>query len=119
MKTKSPKKHDALPKTFKPKFWKDCDKRLAFVRELEQRIERLQQETNADSFAKQILCQRAIFIALRLETMEREVAENGTFDPGPYVQATNALVGLLKTLGLNKKGESFRLNDYLKKGRPA
>jgi hypothetical protein len=102
-----------LPKRFRPKFWTDADNRCALVRQIKKRVEQLQEDTGADSYQKEILCERAAFMALQLETIERNATESGTFDPGPYVQAVNCLIGLLRSLGLDKKVKAVGLRAYM------
>jgi hypothetical protein len=98
------KKSVALPATFKPRFWVDADQRCAVVRLIKRRCAQLKEDTGADCVQKELLCQRAAFVTILLETMEVKAAENGeSFDLGAYVQACNGLVGLLKSLGLEKK----------------
>ena len=55
------------------------------------------------------------FSTVLLETMEREAIEGGKIDAGVYVQACNALQGLLKSLGLERKVKAVGgLKDYMK-----
>lgn len=93
----------AIQNAFVPRFLDDLDKRTAVARLIKQRYETLLQHTGTDSFQRELLCKRAIFISLQLETMEVEATQTGKFDRGPYVQMVNSLVGLLRTLGLENK----------------
>jgi len=91
-----------IPTRFEPRFWEMADGRCAVIKELRRRYAELIADTGADSFQKRLLCQRAIFLAVQIETMEIEAAEEGIFEAGVYTQAVNALSGLLSKLGLNK-----------------
>lgn len=93
----------AIDTTFKPKFWDEADGRYGVVREIRKRYEALKQDTNANSFQKDLICQRATFIAIQLETMESNAIDSGQLEVGVYTQCVNALVGLLKSLGLEKQ----------------
>jgi len=99
------KKQTTLPARFKPNFLDEADGRIATVKELRRRIDLLKVDTASDSYQKDILCQRAVFIACQLETQERAAIEGGEFHPGTYTQMVNALVGLLRSLGLEKQAK--------------
>lgn len=102
--TKDARKEIKLPAKFQPRFWvRDTDGRCAAVKEIRERVETLKQDTQADSYQKQLICERAVFVALKLETMEIEATESGQFDMGVYTQAVNCLMGCLKALGLEKQ----------------
>jgi len=94
---------DTIPNRFEPPFWESADGRCAVIKELRRRYAELIADTGADSFQKRLLCQRAIFLAVQIETMEITAAEDGTFEAGVYTQAVNALSGLLSKLGLDKR----------------
>lgn len=93
-----------IPCEFRPRFWADSDARLAVVRCIKRRYELLKDHAGGDeSFQRDLLCQRLAFISIILETQEVRAAEGGNLDLGAYVQAVNALQGLLKTLGLERR----------------
>lgn len=102
MRTVGKSRDGALPATFKPEFWSDQDLRVGLAREVNDRLRRLRADTGADSAQKDLLCQRAVFVALQLETMEVRATRDGRLDPGVYTQMVNALLGLLKALGLER-----------------
>lgn len=110
-----------LPATFRPAFWSEADNRLATVREIRRRVDELKSDTGAASAQKRTLCERAVFLALQLETQERQAVEEGKFDLGVYTQGVNALVGVLKSLGLEKvaKPVDGTLASYVKERRSA
>jgi len=113
---KQDRKKPALPSRFEPQFWAEADGRLAVTQEIKRRIKRLKEDSGADSYQKNLLCEKAVFLAIVLETMERNAAE-GTeeLDFGRYTQGLNALVGLLRTLGLERRiKEVVNLSDYKK-----
>ena len=78
----------------------------------------LKQDIQADSYQKDLLCQRAIFISVQLETMELLAAEKGNFNAGVYTQMVNALLGLLKSLGLERRAKTVvNLKTYIKSNK--
>lgn len=111
-----------IPAQFKPRFWEDSDRRCAVVKTIQRRYQLLKSHAGGDeSFQRDLLCQRVAFISIILETQEVKAAEGGDLELGVYTQATNALTGLLKTLGLEKRIKSVTdLRGYLdqKKGQP-
>lgn len=93
----------SIPDRFVPQFWDGIDGRCSIVKEIRTRYDAMKTDAGADSCQKDLLVQRAVFISVQLETMECMAAENGKFDPGVYTQMTNTLMGILKTLGLEKR----------------
>jgi len=64
---------------------------------------------------REMLCQQAVFISVCLETMQHEAVATGEFDAGVYTQMSNALLGLLKTLGLERHvKKAGGLRDYIR-----
>lgn len=103
-----------LPERFIPQFWDEADGRCAVIKEIRNRYKVLKQDTQADSYQKDMLCQRIIFISVQLETMERLAAEKGEFNAGVYTQMVNTLVGLLKSLGLERRAKkTVNLQAYV------
>src|SRR5688572_3497154 len=71
-----------IPGRFEPRFWDESDGRCALVKEVRRRYEQLKEDTGTDTYQKDLLCQRAIFIAIQLETMEVQAMETGKLDVG-------------------------------------
>ncbi|HEY1375537.1 MAG TPA: hypothetical protein VGF55_02025 [Gemmataceae bacterium] len=105
--------HQPVPAEFTPKFWQDLDRRLHPAKEIVRRVERLKRDSGADSYQKELLCERAAFVSVVLETFEVEAGQTGRIDLGAYVQAVNSLVGLLRHLGLEKRAKAAGLTAYL------
>lgn len=113
-----------VPGRFIPKFWSDIDGRLICVRRIKRRLQRLREDAHVDNYQKELLAQRAVFIALQIETSEREASEGLPFDRNAYVAAVNCLQGLLRTLGIGSKfaAKKRSLKDAIKQydhGDPA
>ena len=92
-----------LPTGFKAKFWEHMDQRAFIVREVKRRYELLKEDTGSNSTQRDLLCQRLAFLSIMLESAECEAVESGEFDPGSYSQTVNTLLGILRSLGLDKK----------------
>lgn len=111
-----------MPKEFEPRFIEDLDHRHAIAKEVRRRYEVLRNDVGADQSAQRdMLCRRAVFMGVCLETMEHEGLSDGNFDSGKYTQMVNSLIGLLRVLGLDKKPQAATdLTSYLegKKKKP-
>lgn len=109
-------KPSTLPVRFQPRFLDDTDGRCSAIRELRERLEKLKTDAAIDSYQKLLLAERAVFLTCKLETQESEAVKTGQFDGGAYVQGLNCLLGLLKSLGLNKRTKQVtNLRDYVQK----
>ncbi len=105
-------KEVVIRKTFVPRLWEEIDGRYAIAKEIRRRYQTLKQDTGSSkSQQRDMLCQRAVFMGVCLETMEVEAVRTGNYDAGVYTQMSNALLGLLKALGLdrpNRSAEDFQ-----------
>lgn len=105
MTAKPAKRPATLPARFEPKFRVNADQRQCIVKEIRRRHEVLAVDAGVDSYQKQLLAERAIFISIQLETMEVTASQGGEFAPGVYAQMTNSLVGLLRVLGIERRAK--------------
>ena len=96
-----------LPAVFTPKFLDDVDGRPHVIRTLRRRLVHLKRDTGCDSVQKELICQRAIFIAAKLETIEVEGVVSGKFDFPKYISGVLAMTNLLKALGLERKAKQI------------
>jgi hypothetical protein len=103
----------SIRKRFVPRFWEDTDGRCSVIKLIRQRYENLKDDTGADTLQKDLLCQRATFISLQLETMEIDATNGDPFDAGVYGQLTNSLIAILKSLGLERKTKVQSLRAYV------
>jgi hypothetical protein len=95
---------------FVPAFWDDADGRLATVKRIKRRLAALRKDADADNTQKELLVQRAVFLSIQLESMERQAVEGQPVEAGVYAMACNSLLGLLRALGLKSKSEAKRLS---------
>lgn len=115
-----PAKRKEITATFKPKFWDELDGRTGIAQTIRERYELLKADAGATSTQRDILCQRAVFMCVCLETMECEALATGKFDAGVHTQMSNALLGLLKALGLDRRVKKVGdLGDYIRERRAA
>jgi hypothetical protein len=106
----------ALSKQFNPRFLEDADSRISVVRTIRKNVQRMMQDAGGhESYQKEILCKRAVFIATLLESLEVRALEGEALDWGSYVQACNGLCGLLGKLGLSRAvKKAGGLQEYIK-----
>lgn len=109
-------KEVSISKRFVPRFWAHLDNRGGIARTIHRRYLRLKQDTGADTEQLDLICRRAVFISVQLESQEVTAALDGKFDAGKYTQMVNALTGLLRALGLKHKGkgDKMTLDGYVK-----
>lgn len=113
-KTKEGQTEIELSDKFVPQFWENEDRRCAVVRNFIERYETLKTDCGADSYQKELLCQRATFVAIQLETMEVNATRTGKFEAGKYGNLTNTFLGLLKSLGLERQAKQVEsLETYI------
>jgi len=64
------------------------------------------------------LAQRLVWMQVYLETVERAAIEDGVFEPGQWCQMVNTMIGLARTLGLERQARPVEdLDEYLKRKR--
>jgi hypothetical protein len=93
---------------FIPAFWEDVDGRILTVRRIKKRLAALRKDAHVESVQQEMIAQRAVFLALQCESMERRAAEGVPIEAGVYAQACNSLLGLLRNLGLSSKHAAKR-----------
>lgn len=95
----------------------EADSRFTVVKEMRNRIQQLIDDAALTSVQQHWLAARAVFIVGFLESLEVAAMEGTEIEWGSYVQATNALSGILKSLGLAKKlkKEVDSLESYLRR----
>ncbi len=107
-----------IPSEFEPRFLDHMDGRTIAARTLRQRLAEVHSDLGGEaalSYAQKSLCRRAIWLESVIETMEAEAAEGGEIDVGRQTQALNSLLGLWRTLGLERKPRDVPdLQTYLR-----
>jgi hypothetical protein len=113
------KVHTQIPADFTPRFLEHLDGRTIAAKVLRQRLEEYQEDLGGEaslSYAQKSLAKRAIWLETYLETSEAMAATGETVDIGKQVQALNSYLGILRTLGLERRAKEVPdLQTYLKK----
>lgn len=92
------------------------DKRRAPFRALHTNLNALTSDLGGDpSYVERSLAHRAVCIEAWLAAREAEMAEGHAVEIGAYLQATNVLVGVYRTLGTKRRSKPVPdLNEYLR-----
>lgn len=106
-----------IPDRYSPGWMGKLDQRTSLAQELSRRHRQLCDDLGglpALSYQQRALTERALFLELHLQTEEAKLANGEDFDSGRWVQACNALTGVLKTLGLERRARDVpSLPEYL------
>ena len=107
----------APPKAYKPDWLNSLDGRTTVANELRKRHTELCSDLggfNELSYQQRALIDRALFLEFHLQQEETKLANGADFDSGKWVQACNALNGLLSRLGLQRQVKTIpALQTYL------
>ena len=106
-----------MPTEFTPRFLEHMDGRTVAARTLRQRLAEIHADLGGEaslSYAQRSLCRRAVWLESWIETQEAKAAEGADVDIGRQTQALNALLGLWRTLGLERRQRDVpSLHEYL------
>lgn len=114
---KSDKFLTAIPEKYEPNFHERIDKRTSVGRVIVERMAALHSDLGGLgclSHAKQSLVKRAVWLESIVEAYEQSIATRQTIDLGAYTQAINALIGLYRQLGIERRQKPARgLGDII------
>ena len=95
------------------------DKRTGLAQEINRRYVELTNDLGGESqlsYQQRALVSRLLFIELSLQKQEAELSRGGELDSGSYTQQINTLLGLVKSLGLQRQTKDVPdLSDFLKR----
>ena len=113
-------KHE-LPPRYTPDWIESLDQRTSLARAVRGRLHDLENDLGGRdslSYQRRSLAKRIVFMEALIERQEAAIARGADVDEGKLTQATNTLVGLLKTVGLERRTRELTPAEYLK-GRSA
>ena len=114
-------KTDAIPPRYSPDWIESLDQRTSLARAVRDRLHHLESDMGGRdslSYQRRSLAKRIVFMEALIERQEAAIARGEDVDEGKLTQATNTLVGLLKTVGLERRTRELTPAEYLK-GRSA
>ena len=114
------KKLTALPDRFAAGYLGALDGRTALAQDMHARWTAITDDLGGEttlSYAQRSLVERALWLEHFLAMQERALAGGraAEFDPGRWTQGSNALLGLYRTLGIERKAKDVTpsLTSYL------
>lgn len=111
-------KQTEIPDDFHPQWLEKLDNRTALARAVNDRYRALTADlggTEHMSYQRRSLAKRAIWMEAVIEQQEAALSRGEDVDQAKLTQAVNSLIGLLKTLGLDRvAAEVPDLHSYLK-----
>jgi hypothetical protein len=102
--------------SFKPHNIEDLDGRFEGGKQVKQRYRQFRKESGSDSLAQDLLCRRAAFLSVFVESLEVEALTGHKFHSGNLFQAAKTLFAILKVLGIKDTTalpQKTRLQQYL------
>lgn len=96
------------PDSYNPNWLASLDGRTQVAQVLRQRQQALSDDLGGApslSYQQKALVDRALFLEFHLQQEEMKLATGQEFDSGKWVQATNALLGVFRTLGLQRQAK--------------
>lgn len=112
-------KIDAIPAKFAAGYLDRLDGRTAIAVEMRHRWQQVTADLGGEaslSYAQRSLIERALWLEHWLAIQEQSLADgdHASFDAGRWTQASNALLGLWRTLGLERKARDVTdLRSYI------
>ncbi len=102
---------------FTPGFLADLDGRSVVARGLKANLDALMTDLGGEdmlSYQQQSLCERVVHLEALIRGMETGLARGEDIAPSSYAQMINSLVGLYRTLGIERRAtEVVDLRQYL------
>lgn len=110
-----------IPARFTPGYLDRLDGRTAIAADMRQRWQQITDDLGGEdslSYAQRSLVERALWLEHFLAQQERALAEGrgDDFDAGRWTQGANALLGLYRTLGIERRAKDVTdLTSYIAK----
>jgi len=104
------RKCSELPDRYSEDWLAKLDGRTAIARVIRDRLEELQNDLGGRdqlSYQQRSLAKRAIWLEAIIEQQEIALSRGEEVDQGKLTQAVNSLIGLLKTLGLQRRARDL------------
>lgn len=99
-------KQAAIPPKFTPDWLEKLDGRTSLARAVNDRYHDLTQDLGGNdrmSYQRRSLCKRIVYMECVIEQQEAALSRGEEVDQGRLTQAVNTLIGLLKTVGLDRQ----------------
>ncbi|WFM70987.1 hypothetical protein [Halomonas sp. CKK8] len=107
-----------IPDTYSPDWLTKLDGRTRVAQIVNERLYALEQDLGGYerlSYQRRSLAKRAVWMEAIIEKQEAALARDQEVDLGKLAQAVNTLMGILRTLGLDRQTIDVSLAEYVKK----
>jgi hypothetical protein len=113
-----PGKQQYIPTKFTRGWLDSLDGRLGLARDMRARFDEIATDLGGIdglSYARRSLIERALWAEFWLAAQEKDLAQGGEFDAARWTQACNALLGLYRSIGLDRVAKRVpSLSEYLR-----
>lgn len=110
-------KSSDVPERYSEDWLAKLDGRTQIARAIRDRLDELQNDlggADALSYQQRSLCKRTIWLEAIVEQQEIALSKGEEVDQGKLTQAVNSLIGLFKTLGLERKArDAPTIQDWI------
>jgi hypothetical protein len=110
-------KNTEIPHPYTPDWLQRLDGRTRLAQAVNQRYQDLTADLGGNenlSYQKRSLCKQVVWMEAIIEQQHAALSRGEETDQGKLTQATNTLIGLLKTVGLERVArDAVSLNEYL------
>jgi hypothetical protein len=107
-----------IPASYTGDWIQKLDGRTAIAKAIQDRLATLEDDLGGRdslSYQQHSLCKRIVWLEALIESREAALARGDEISEGAHTQQINALVGLLKTVGLDRKARDVPdLQTYLR-----
>ncbi|XKH00784.1 hypothetical protein LG325_11915 [Marinobacter nauticus] len=110
-------KRDEIPTAYSPDWLERLDGRTRLAQAVNQRYQALTADLGGDlSYQRRSLCKQVVWIEAVIEQQHAALSRGEDIDHGRLSNYVNTLIGLLKTIGLDRKAKDVPdLAEYLAK----
>lgn len=110
-------KSQNIPNRFSENFLEKLDYRTSLAQTIRGRLAELANDLGGMdtlSYQERSLCKRIIWLEATIEIQEAALSRGEDIEHGKLSQSVNTLIGLLKTIGLERRSKELSLSDFIK-----
>ena len=107
-----------LPEQYRSDWLEAMDGRRGTVKAIKERLGMLTDDlggVDAMSYQRRSLAKRVVWLEAMIEQQEAAISRGEEVDAGKWTQGVNTLIGLLKTLGLERVARDISLAEVMRR----